>query len=84
MKVVVKLFAAARDVAGHPELEVTVPAGATVGDLREQMRKARPELSSLLSHALLAIDAEYADDRTPLPEDQGSTEIACIPPVSGG
>ena len=81
MKATVKLFAAARDLAGGEQIIVELLAGATVGDLREQMRQQCPALASLLAHAMFAVDATYTTDETCVP---ANAEIACIPPVSGG
>ncbi len=81
MKVTVKLFAAARDLAGQAEISVALPAGAIIGELRGQMGEQFPTLAPLLPHAIFAVDAEYVSDDAPVPEN---AEIACIPPVSGG
>lgn len=81
MRVTVKLFAAARDLAGTDQLAVELPKEATIGELREQMCQACPALAPLLAQVIFAVDAAYAaDDATVSPD----TEIACIPPVSGG
>ena len=81
MKVQVRLFAAARQRLGRETIEVWLPPGATLADLRRAIVQSQPELSDLIPRALFAIDAEYASDEVPLSE---SAEIACIPPVSGG
>lgn len=81
MKVTVQLFAAARQLAGTDTLELELPAGATVAELRGKVCEEVPALRSLLSGAMFAINAEYASDETPIDEN---SEIACIPPVSGG
>ncbi len=81
MIVSVKLFAAARQLAGSDTIDVELPVGATVGMLREALRQAAPELDSLLPHAMYAVDAQYASDTTKIPSD---ADVACIPPVSGG
>jgi molybdopterin synthase catalytic subunit/molybdopterin synthase sulfur carrier subunit len=81
MIVRVRLFAAARQLAGAEAIEVDVPQGATVGELRERLAAQWPQLSPLTPHVLFAINSEYADSRTVIPP---SGEIACIPPVSGG
>lgn len=81
MKVVVKLFAGARELAGQDQVEIELPTQATVADLRGALLAGFPALTPLLPHALFAIDANYATDETAVPED---AEIACIPPVSGG
>jgi molybdopterin converting factor subunit 1 len=81
MTVRVKLFAAAKDLAGRDELAVELPVGATVADARLAVAAAAPALSRILPHALWAVDAEYARDDTIL---MGGSEVALIPPVSGG
>ena len=81
MKVVVKLFAGARELVGQEEVSLELPAGATVAQLREQLTEEHVELRQLVTHALFAIDAVYCENDTPIPE---CAEIACIPPVSGG
>jgi len=81
MKVVVKLFAGARELAGQEQIEIEMVAGANIGQLRTALLAVCPTLSPLLSHAMFAINTDYATDQTPLPD---GAEIACIPPVSGG
>jgi sulfur-carrier protein len=81
MKIRIQLFAVAKQLAGRPRLELDVPAGATIADLRQTLAQAYPVLSELLPQVLFAIDGEYADEHTRLP---ASGEVACIPPVSGG
>jgi molybdopterin converting factor subunit 1 len=82
MIVRVKLFAVARQRAGQDHVEVEVPAAAaTVADLRVAIAKRCPALTDVLPHVKVAVNNEYAADRTPLPAD---AEVALIPPVSGG
>jgi len=81
MKVVVQLFAGARELAGQQQIEVELDASANVGTLRTALLAQCPALGPLLPHALFAVDTDYATDETTLAE---SSEIACIPPVSGG
>jgi molybdopterin synthase sulfur carrier subunit len=81
MKVTVKLFAAARDLVGTPEVMLEIADAATVADLRDLLAEKYPSVASLVARAMFAIDARYASDDDML---TGSREIACIPPVSGG
>ena len=81
MKATIQLFAGARELAGQGQIEIELPATATVGQLRATLLAASPALAPLLPHALFAINTNYATDETPIPE---GAEIACIPPVSGG
>lgn len=81
MKLTVKLFAAARELAGRGELGVELPAGATVGELRAALVAASPTLASLAERSMIAVNEEYASNATTLND---SDVAALIPPVSGG
>ena len=79
--VAVKLFAAARELAGAAEVAVDCGDQPTIADVRKALAEAHPPLAELLSQAAFAIDASYAAETTPVPD---GAEVACIPPVSGG
>lgn len=81
MRVRVKLFAVARELAGRSDVEIAVAEGATVADVRQALAGDVPALADVLPHALLAVDAQYADETTVVTEQ---SELALIPPVSGG
>jgi molybdopterin converting factor subunit 1 len=81
MKVAVKLFAAARELAGRSELTVELRGNADVAELRAAIATQEPKLRSIADRSLIAVNSEYAQDSTPIREGH---EIALIPPVSGG
>jgi molybdopterin converting factor small subunit len=81
MIVRVKLFAAAAQYAGQPEVEVELPEDATVGMLQQELMKQYPQLQPLAGHLLLAIDQDLAGPQTRVRPDM---EVACLPPPSGG
>jgi molybdopterin converting factor small subunit len=81
MKIRVKLFAIAKELAGCEELTVDVPPIARIADVRRAVENAVPPLCRVLPHALWAVDAAYADDDSPINEQ---SDVALIPPVSGG
>ena len=81
MQVHVRLFAIARQLAHQDDLEVDLPDSATLGDLRATLGRLFPPLAPVLPLVLFALNTEYADDNTPIP---ANSEVACIPPVSGG
>lgn len=81
MKVVVKLFAAGRDLAGAAQAIVDVDALACVGDVRQALAEQHAALAPLAARSLLAVNAEYADDSRRIAVGD---ELALIPPVSGG
>jgi molybdopterin converting factor small subunit len=81
MKVRVRLFAAARELAGSDTLEVELPTVATIADMKRAMVASAPKLNKLMPHSLWAIGTEYVTDGTVLTE---LADVAMIPPVSGG
>jgi len=77
----VRLFAMAKEQAGRPTVEVELPHGARVADLRAAIGHRLPALAPLLAKTMIAVDEEYAgDDHVLAP----GSRIAVIPPVSGG
>jgi molybdopterin synthase catalytic subunit len=81
MTVTVRLFARAKDLAGCDAIQVALPDGATVTDLRQALSLAVPRLKELLPRCAIAVNSDLAEDDTALRLDQ---EIAILPPVSGG
>ena len=81
MRVTVRLFARARELVGAGECDVDLPAGATVAVLRDKLLQDQPVLRELLPRCVVAVDAEFAGDDILLQEN---SEVALIPPVSGG
>ena len=81
MRVSVRFFAVAKDLAGSGELALEVPEQATVGMLRRALADGSPRWPPLLSSLMVAVDSEYAPDGLKIPPE---AEVAVIPPVSGG
>jgi len=81
VRVVVRLFALAKDRAGSAEVAVDLSEPATVADLKRELAFAFPELAPLVPNLMIAVDAEYAGDSQPI---AAGAEVAAIPPVSGG
>jgi molybdopterin converting factor subunit 1 len=77
----VLLFARARDLAGADRVEMDLPVGATVAELRRALAARYPRLAPLLQRSAFAVDDEFADDVTPLAP---AAVVALLPPVSGG
>ncbi|MBW3539611.1 MAG: MoaD/ThiS family protein [Planctomycetes bacterium] len=81
MKVQVKLFARARELANSDVVEVELPADGTVGQLRAVLTERYAALRPMVRSLLFAVGNEYADDAAVIPPNG---EVACFPPVSGG
>jgi molybdopterin converting factor small subunit len=81
MKIVVKLFAGARELAGSDEIVLELPSHANFAQLRGELATCAPQLKPICERALFAADGTYVADEDRVAENQ---EIALIPPVSGG
>ena len=81
MRIEVKLFAVAKQIAGAESMVVELDDRATVGQLRQALVAQIPELSATMAHVAIAVDAQYSSDEVVL---SAESEVACIPPVSGG
>ncbi|MBC8351782.1 MAG: MoaD/ThiS family protein [Planctomycetes bacterium] len=81
MKVKVKLFAVAKQLAGSETVSVELPDDATVLVLRDAISDQHVQLRDVIQRAMIAIDTEYVRNDAAVPVD---SEIALIPPVSGG
>ena len=77
----VRLFAAFRQRLGRSTLRVELDDQASVADLRRVVSERHPELADLAARSMVAVDSEYADDSRIIPP---GSEVALIPPVSGG
>jgi molybdopterin synthase catalytic subunit len=81
IKVHVLFFGAARDAAGHTEIDLSLPGLTIAADALEQILSAYPELRRFGRSLLFAVNQEYAqNDR----EIHDGDELAVFPPVSGG
>ncbi len=77
----VLFFGAARDAAGHSEIDITLNAPIKAANAFEAVLSAYPELRRFGRSLLFAVNQEYApSDR----EVRDGDELALFPPVSGG
>ena len=77
----VVFFASLKQAAGLSRLEVSLPGGASVADLKMHLSQTVPGLESAMHHAVVSVNYEYAEDSVILPD---GAEVAIFPPVSGG
>ena len=81
MQLNVRLFALYRERAGRSTVSVTVPEGATVANLIDEVRRQLPSLAPPEVPIVVAVNTDYADSEVALhPGD----DVCLIPPVSGG
>jgi len=76
----VVLFAKPRELVGKPNVDLSLPAGATAADAWNQL-SSRYDLGPLPRSFRCAVNSEYAGWEAPLKDGD---ELAVIPPVSGG
>jgi molybdopterin converting factor subunit 1 len=76
-----RLFARLREWTGSEVIEVSLPSGSTVQDLRQVIERTWPQAAGLLANTAVAVNNEYADLDHPI---RSGDEVALIPPVSGG
>jgi len=81
MKIRVVAFATAADALGAPEREMEVPDGTRVAELRRHLEEEHPDLTALWPRIAVAVDGEIARGETPI---RDGSEVALLPPVSGG
>ncbi len=81
MRIRVKLFAVARQLVQRDHVDIELAPPATLADIRRRLGETAPELEPILGHALFALGTEYIAEHTKISSD---SELACIPPVSGG
>jgi len=81
MRVVVKLFAQARERVGSADARLELPAGSRVADALAALEGTYPGLAELRPHLAVAVDGTLARSSDALP---GDCELALLPPVSGG
>lgn len=80
-RVKVLFFAYYREKTGLRQVEMDLPQGALVGELKPRLAEDYPELMELLPSALIAVNHNFAFDQDVIP---AAAEIAIFPPVSGG
>ena len=81
MRIRLLAFASAGDAVGSPESELEVPAGTRVAELGGVLTARWPALAPLWPRLAVAVDGELARPETALADD---SEVALLPPVSGG
>jgi sulfur-carrier protein len=81
IEVCVKLFAIYQDRFGVPDLQLTLPAGATVDQVLDRLIEAQPSLANWRSVTRFGVNLQFVEPSTLL---QSGDEVVLIPPVSGG
>jgi molybdopterin synthase catalytic subunit len=81
VRVAVLFFAALREAAGTSRLEIDLPEGATLDDLRAALTRERPALAKPLARFPALVEGRVRPAAQALKDGD---EVAWIPPVAGG
>jgi len=81
MRIRLLAFASAADALGAPEMELDLPAGSRVADLKARLLGEHPGLAPLWPRLAVAVDGRLVRPEEALAE---GVEVALLPPVSGG
>jgi molybdopterin synthase catalytic subunit/molybdopterin converting factor small subunit len=81
MKIRLLAFASAGDALGATEMELEIPDGSRVADLRERLDRDYPKMAPLWPRLAIAVDGRVVSLKADL---QDGVEVALLPPVSGG
>lgn len=80
MEIKLLAFGIVKEIFHDNLLEINLPEGYAVTDLRKNLEQQFPALKKLSTY-MIAVNNEYAGDEIIL---KAQDEIAIIPPVSGG
>ena len=81
MKVEVLLFASLRDLAQSDRISVELAEDATVADLLISISTQYPLLEDRVALSRVPVNDRFSRSEDPIPS---GSELALIPPVSGG
>jgi molybdopterin converting factor subunit 1 len=81
MRIKIKLFSIAKDLAGFSEEMVELPANATPYQVLDLLAERNAEFRKWKSSLRFAVNYEYVPNAHQL---RDGDEVAVIPPVSGG
>ena len=81
MAVSILFFATLKQRAGCDRMELDLPDGATVSEMKNLLALRLPDLQPALPSALVSINREFAFATDPVP---AGAEVGLFPPVSGG
>ncbi|MBD2091677.1 molybdopterin converting factor subunit 1 [Microcoleus sp. FACHB-1515] len=79
--VTLKLFAAYQEAYQVPEMQLELPADATVASVRDRLITEHPELAKWRDLTRFGVNLQFVEPETQL---KNGDEVVLIPPVSGG
>ncbi len=83
-RVLVRMFAGARERVGSDFVEIKLNLPASVFQLKEAIAMQFEPLRPLVEYGRIAVDNEFVDDKVMIDDMHDERVFALIPPVSGG
>ncbi|HYM14095.1 MAG TPA: MoaD/ThiS family protein [Dehalococcoidia bacterium] len=80
-RVSIRLYAGLQAMIGSRDIEMQLPARATVAQLRDRLAEQYPIVQAFMPMLVCAVDEEYVPPEHVL---RDGDHVALIPPVSGG
>ena len=77
----VLFFASIRALIGQKEIDLELPEGASVSDLKQKISSLYPQADQAMQHMLTSVNRVFSDDDTIL-SDQA--EVAFFNHIAGG
>jgi molybdopterin converting factor subunit 1 len=77
----VLFFATLKEKAGMNSVDLQIPNGMVVSELKDYLFQNFPGLPKSRANLIVAVNKEFAFDQEAIPDN---AEIAVFPPVSGG
>ena len=81
MKITIQLFAILREAAGASQLDLEIPAPTTARQVSQILAERFPKLRGHLPVVSFAVNGEIVAAETMI---TSPSEVALLPPVSGG
>jgi molybdopterin converting factor small subunit len=81
LSITVRLFAAYAEAVGRSSVDISLPEGATVGDLLTEFRRRVPGAAALPERPMCAVNLTHVLSGHPL---RNHDEVAILPPLAGG
>jgi len=74
-------FSTIRARIGEKNIQVELPPGARVADLKEEIARLYPDAAATIANMLASVNQVFSDDSTEITDQ---SEVAFFPYVTGG
>jgi molybdopterin synthase catalytic subunit len=81
IKIDISFFATIRAIIGEKRIQMEIPEGSTISDLKKILARKYPEAQDAFPGMLTSINRVFSQDHDLIPED---AEVAFFPHIAGG